>query len=252
MLNNALKSCRCGCLVLAIVVASLCDSTCGDDTSQVNKSTTAKNPSPVRYGLDFNGKDAYVEVEGFRYDGKHPLTIEAIVLPHSERKASVFVDFERGGVGLQLRDEKWLFMIHDEKNYRLVAADEKPNYKIADHVAGVFDGKAVSLYVNGKIQSRKAYVAGSVHPSGLPFLIGANPSPSGEPVEFFHGRIDAVCLSKGERYTKNFAAPSKLEKTDSTLVLLNFNEGEGETAKDESGNGHDGKIQKAKWVKLPK
>ena len=33
-------------------------------------------------------------------------------------------------------------------------------------------------------------------------------------------------------------------------ILLNLEEGTGETVKDESGNGHDGTIHGAEWVRL--
>jgi len=39
-------------------------------------------------------------------------------------------------------------------------------------------------------------------------------------------------------------------KEKGTLVLINLEEGHGDSAKDESGNGHQVKIHGGKWIKL--
>jgi len=209
-------------------------------------------PSPAGrlYGLEFDGQDDYVKVASFLYDGSYPITIEAIAVPRSDKKGSVFVDFEAAGIGLHLREARWMFNVSDDGKYRVAAANAKSDFKKADHLAGVFDGKRVMLYVNGVLQKKVDVVAGPVKPSALPLLVGANPAPGGGIQECFHGRIDAVRLSKGVLYSKDFKPPRSFEKGDSTLILLNFEEGEGDKAADESGNGYHATIHGAKWVRL--
>ena len=210
------------------------------------------------YGLDFDGNEDHVEIAEFRYDGTYPITIEAIVLPHSDQKGTVFADFERSGVGLHLREGRFMFNVYDagvptvanSTRYRVAVADEQADFETVDHIAGVFDGETVQLFVNGKPQRRMAMLSGEVKPSGLRFWFGANPGPDGRLQEPFHGRIDAVRLTTGVRYEQEFTPPRRFEKTEETLILLNLEEGTGETVKDESGNGHDGTIHGAQWVRL--
>lgn len=220
--------------------------------------TPAAEASPLLYGLDFDGADDYVEIADFRYDGTYPITIEAIVLPHSDQKGTVFADYERSGVGLHLRDGRFMFNVFDagtptvarSPGYRVAAADEQADFETVDHIAGVFDGTTVQLFLNGKLQRRTGRLSGKVKPSGLPFWFGANPGTGGRLQEPFEGRIDAVRLSRGVAYVTDFTPPRRFEKTDETLILLNLEEGTGETVTDESGNGYDGTIHGANWVRL--
>src|SRR4029077_18743749 len=107
-----------------------------------------------------------------------------------------------------------------------------------------------TLFVDGKLQRGMATLQSKFKPSGLPFLVGSNPTPDGGYQEGFHGRIDAVRFSRGVRYTKDFDPPAQLAKDEQTLVLLDLDEGEGATAHDSSGNAYDGIIHGAKWVKV--
>jgi hypothetical protein len=216
-------------------------------------------PSPAaasgEWGLDFDGVDDRVVIDKFRYDGSFPITMEAVVLPTKDVKGSVFVDFELAGIGLHLYggekgDRRWKLNVRDELNYRVASADEKAELGRAVHLAGVFDGKTVSLFVNGKPQARTGMLQGKFVPSGLPFYVGSNPRPDGGFHECFAGQIDAVRLSRGVRYEKPFQPPQKFEKDDNTLVLLNFEEGQGEKAADESGNGYHGTVVGAKWLRI--
>jgi Concanavalin A-like lectin/glucanases superfamily len=263
MLNRRLAPTRQRTTGLALLlVAGTCGSSSAGEQPAADEENPAELPaadvSPLLYGLDFDGADDYVEIADFRYDGTYPITIEAIVLPHSDKKGTVFADYERSGIGLHLRDRRFMFNVFDSglptvagsTRYRVAAADEQADFETVDHIAGVFDGAAVQLFVNGKPQQRWAMLTGRVKPSGLPFWFGANPGPGGRLQEPFHGRIDAVRLSRGVAYETEFTPPRRFEKTEGTLILLNLEEGTGETVKDESGNGYDGTIHGANWVRL--
>ena len=67
---------------------------------------------------------------------------------------------------------------------------------------------------------------------------------------FFHGIIDEVRISNTARYTEDFTPEERFEPDEHTLALYHFDEGSGDVLKDSSGNGHDGKIVGAKWVKV--
>lgn len=258
MLNRHIPLANLGtaCLVL-LLLSGTCGSLSADEGASNTAAANAET-KPLTFGLDFDGKDDFVEISGFRYDGTYPTTIEAIVLPHSDQKGTVFADYERSGVGLHLRDGRFMFNVFDagvptvagSNRYRVAGANKKADFESPVHLAGVFDGSEVRLYVNGKLQQQSGKLLGKELPSGQPFWFGANPGPGGRLQEPFHGRIDAVRLSKGILYERDFTSPKRFEKSDATLILLNAEEGEGETLKDESGNGHDGTVHGAKWVRL--
>ncbi|MBC7821291.1 MAG: LamG domain-containing protein [Planctomycetaceae bacterium] len=206
------------------------------------------------FAVEFDGQKDHIEVDKFRYDGSYPVTIEAFAQPLSDKKGSVFVDFEAAGIGLHSREGRWLFNVFDNAvgmgTYRFAISDLPADKEKIAHIAGVFDEQTVVLYVDGHRQKRQGTMLATVKPSGLPFFIGANPGPDGAVQERFHGRIDAVRLSKGVLYTKDFKPPLKLQKDAATLVLINLEEGQDDLAKDESGKGHHGTMHGGKWVKL--
>ncbi len=70
----------------------------------------------------------------------------------------------------------------------------------------------------------------------------------GEQRSRFQGVIDQVRISRVARYTQNFPPVTSLPSDDKTLAMYDFREGKGETLRDVSGNGHDGKIVGAEWV----
>ncbi|WP_420572650.1 LamG-like jellyroll fold domain-containing protein [Kordia sp.] len=56
------------------------------------------------------------------------------------------------------------------------------------HIAGVFNGHSVSLYVNGELKATTSF-SGSIDPSSVNLLIGENPTWSGR---HFYGLIDEI------------------------------------------------------------
>src|SRR5712691_11530977 len=66
------------------------------------------------FAVEFDGQKDHIEVDKFRYDGSYPVTIEAFAQPLSDKKGSVFVDFESAGIGLHLREGRWYFNVFDD------------------------------------------------------------------------------------------------------------------------------------------
>ncbi len=87
------------------------------------------------------------------------------------------------------------------------------------HVAGVFDGREVRLYLDGKLLA-KAAGEGVRKQNGLPFLIGADVDRGGKPTSHFAGRLDDVRLSKVARYAGETFAPPQKHAADADTVLL--------------------------------
>ena len=87
------------------------------------------------------------------------------------------------------------------------------------HVAGVFDGERVCVYLDGKLLATTAG-SGKRRRNELPLLIGADTSRSGAPMSHFSGRIDDVRLSKVARYRTEGFTPPQRHTNDADTVLL--------------------------------
>jgi len=210
--------------------------------------------APVRYALVFDGHDSYVTVPSFRYDGSHPITVEAIASHDMEDgEAGVVADTEFAGVAIDFTDGYWQFIVWNGRTYIRAEADEPslPNQRV--HVAGVFDGRGVSLYLDGKAQGAALRIDGRFKPSQMPLVIGASPGGTdgdGCIDHPFTGVIEAVRLSRTVRYRRDFEPPLRLSPDEDTILLLRFDEGKGPLAHDASGHEHHGLIHGAKWVKI--
>ena len=114
------------------------------------------------------------------------------------------------------------------------------------HVAAVKEGGSRRLYLNGVEQSL----------SGSALNISANNNPirigSDYGSRYFDGRIDEVRIWNIAREQADIAADmdSTLSGNENGLVAYyHFNEGEGNTLYDQTGNGHDGLlIGDPSWV----
>ncbi|MCK5802209.1 MAG: SUMF1/EgtB/PvdO family nonheme iron enzyme, partial [Lentisphaeria bacterium] len=202
------------------------------------------------WSLKFDGKDDYVTIPTLKLDGRQPITIEAVVT------VSDTGDLLVATVGSRMRlaqlGGRWHFLasvLGRADKTSDISADKDSVEGRTVHVAGVWDGGEQRLYINGKLIARA--------PLGGPFtdvsshtILGALPAVNGSPKgSFLKGAIECFRTSKAARYTGDFGLESILPmKPDAdTLCLLNFEEGEGDIARDTSGNNHHGEIHGAAW-----
>jgi hypothetical protein len=90
------------------------------------------------------------------------------------------------------------------------------------HVAGVFDGREVRLYVDGNIVGA-APKTGKRKMNALPLMIGADVDGEGRAVSKFDGWIDTVRVSTVARYSGERFKPARRLATDTdTALLLNM------------------------------
>ncbi|MFZ4572764.1 MAG: LamG-like jellyroll fold domain-containing protein [Phycisphaerales bacterium] len=87
------------------------------------------------------------------------------------------------------------------------------------HVAGVFDGKEVRLYIDGKVVGRTPG-EGVRKTNKLPLVVGADVGGNGEPNSFFKGRIDAVELARGALYTGDSFTPTRHASAKPATVFM--------------------------------
>jgi hypothetical protein len=105
------------------------------------------------------------------------------------------------------------------------------------HVAGVFDGAEVRLYVDGE-RIAAAPGRGARTRNALPLIGGADVDGRGEPSSAFRGELDEVRLAEGARYEgARFEPERRLEPDGETLLLLHMDAAAGTWAYD-SSPGH--------------
>lgn len=221
--------------------------------SQIGEIAAASSNTPSEsHALEFNGVDQYVEVPTLKFDGSHPLTIEARVVPHRRAPAEGIV---------QVCGSTWFGLAAGEGNWGAIL--QTPNVTLGKaamaslfpdrsmNLVAVVDGNRVSLSVDGKPVTGD-WVPLATHRNDVVSLIGAGyplPAPDGRGA-YFAGTIDEVRLSRIARDPTLPLPAGPLARDEHTLALYHFDEGQGDTLVDSSGNNHHGKIVGAKWVKL--
>ncbi len=139
--------------------------------------------------------------------------------------------------GLFVSDGKPTFLVHLGLTYVSVAADTACLRSGAwHHVAGVYDGAEVRLYVDG-IPRGRAPAKGARTRKPLPLLAGADPRADGAPESFLRGRIRDVRISTTARYADGFV-PGPYPDTDAhTHLLWRCDTDAGPWVRDVSGHG---------------
>ncbi len=106
------------------------------------------------------------------------------------------------------------------------------------HVAGVFDGTQLRVYLDGTLDGSKSSTFAPV--TGTQFLrIGAAGTAASGVYTFFNGLVDEVRVSTGALYTADFSPSAQLSATSGTQGLWKF---DGQTVNDSSGNGNHGAL----------
>ncbi len=145
---------------------------------------------------------------------------------------------ERSEYGLFVSDGAPSFSVYLDSGYATVASPKpllEPNRW--HHVAGVYDGSAIFLYVDGKlVRTREA--TGRRKLNAWPLYIGADPNAGGRPSGRFRGWIDEVRVSKTSRYdVSSFEPTRRFEPDPDTLLLLHLDGPVGPFAPDHSPRG---------------
>lgn len=105
------------------------------------------------------------------------------------------------------------------------------------HLALVYDGQSVALFINGQeIDRKNAPMKAKRTTNQLPLFVGADPDGSGSPGSFFHGQLDEFRLTKAAVYTSNFTPERRLDSTSDTVLLYKFDRSLGPIVFDKSVN----------------
>ncbi|MEZ6014345.1 MAG: LamG-like jellyroll fold domain-containing protein [Planctomycetota bacterium] len=190
------------------------------DTSALDIAAALPAPEGER-ALELSG-GAYVgfpAAEVALPDG--PFTLETWV--RAERFASrqgLVAKTEGSEYSLFANDGKPSFSVHLSGAYVEVSAEttrlEAGRWQ---HVAGVFDGQELRLYVDGALVAKRAG-AGPRKTNELPLIVGGDVSKDGGANSCLDGALDEVRLSTGARYTGERFTPSRRHAADTETVLL--------------------------------
>lgn len=93
------------------------------------------------------------------------------------------------------------------------------------HLAGVFDGKTVKLYVDGRLAASQNYSAKKLPKNSSPIVLGAGLDRDGIKRYGFVGALDSVRFSKTARYENEQFEPQRdFEDDEQTLFLIDMQE----------------------------
>ncbi|MEO0652010.1 MAG: LamG-like jellyroll fold domain-containing protein [Planctomycetota bacterium] len=111
------------------------------------------------------------------------------------------------------------------------------------HLAGVFDGSELRLYVDGR---RVGAIAGSGQrtTNDLPLIVGGDVDGRGGATSTLEGELDEVRLSSVARYSGERFTPERRSPSDeSTLLLLHMDRAYGRYLRDASGRGAHARVE---------
>ncbi len=222
-----------------------CEITGASLRSRIDRATYQSRYS----ALEFDGLESYLSVGSFKYDGSHPLTAEAWVWPElEENSGNIMGNTRQGGFSLSLTSERYAkcgFHAH-RASLTLVSENSVPVRRWC-HVAFVFDGDKVTLFVDGVQQSQRS-VPGGHRSSRKKFMIGADPSYTNSPTGMFPGAIREVRLSRTARYDQSFTPAERFQADAETIALYHMDAMQGDRVEDATGNGHTAWINGASWL----
>jgi hypothetical protein len=190
--------------------------------------------------------DAIKSLEG-------PMTIEGWVWQdHFRRWNPLFSNTQSSGYGIDLNYGTVRFKINFDGQYAVVKAPKPIESSQWHHVAGVFDGVEMRLYINGKLVG-KSTTSGKRKHNKFPLYVGAEPNRRGKPTDFIKAFINEVRFSSASRYKDDFTPSKRHENDAQTSVLLHLDQHIGPFLIDHSSNNkHPAKRGRTRCLLPPK
>ncbi|MDA3942738.1 MAG: peptide-N-glycosidase F-related protein [Bacteroidetes bacterium] len=110
------------------------------------------------------------------------------------------------------------------------------------HLAGVYTGTQVMLYINGQLIQTEDAIGELTHGTGVVMNLGDNPTWPGR---FWNGKLDEIRIWEVARSEAEIQANMSVELTGTETSLVAYypmNEGTGIVLGDASGNDNDGQL----------
>jgi serine/threonine protein kinase len=161
-------------------------------------------PGKVGQAFNLNGTSQYVSVpDSASLNPTECITVEAWIYPrYPNYSVAAPIIKKAGGGGPSGQDDGYALELSGPDQVRFyVYVDDNESWNNSDsapltpdtwsHVAGVYDGACVSLYLNGELVGPPLAAPGRIVPSHLPLQIGHDAS---NPERYFHGLIDEASV----------------------------------------------------------
>ncbi len=195
----------------------------GDSGAAALKTTCLATLGAAGKALWFDGQ-SYVEFPGMSFSPSKPLTVEAWVAPESGKSTTAVVASNSNTSGFSLAavteggKSVWQFQKGTARRPYTVRTLAQVSNRELVHVAGVYDGSEIRLYLNGVLQLRTPTATISESASGKTLVIGAQQRGTQHNMHF-QGMIDEIHISQAARYDDNFTPQRKLKQDEDTLAL---------------------------------
>ena len=190
----------------------------GSRTRSYFLNTLASLPRPIElekaldeataWALHFDGSPGSYVRTPLKYNGRSPLTIEAVFTARG--RGTIVGDIQMAGVALVINANSGLeSMVWCGDSYKAVHADRPIEFGRTYHVATVFDPdrRQLRLYLDGSLQAKALDVEGDFKPSPYVITVGADLTryrghPGPAPDHRFHGDIKEVRISQSAATTQ--------------------------------------------------
>lgn len=194
--------------------------------------------------LSVNGSSAYAEIpNSSSLNIAGPITMEAwIKLPSVPTSYQPILDHSpslgnEGGYDMFVTDTgKARMDIFYGPSYQWLIGATTLTANVWHHIAGVYDGSQLRLYVDGQLDG-SVTLSSPMTGTNMQLRIGRN-NYLYSPI-YFNGFIDEVRISTGALYSGNFTPATSLTASGSTKGLWKF---DGQTVADSSANGNSGAL----------
>ncbi len=153
-----------------------------------------------------------------------PLTLECWFKPRGwSNRTGLVAKTEYSDYGFFVSKGRPSFYIYLGDAYVAVEPDVQLPLDEWQHLAGVYDGRTVRLFHNG----REIGAIEREGPRGMkdfPLMVGADVDAGGRPTSPFNGLIDEVRVSSVARYTEEFTPARRFEPDAETHLLLHLDQ----------------------------
>ncbi|HPF52430.1 MAG TPA: glycoside hydrolase family 2 TIM barrel-domain containing protein [Draconibacterium sp.] len=176
------------------------------------------------WGLEFSGHDDWVE---FYRDPSlditgNQLAISFWVKPSEIPQSNVFLSKGKYQYGIQMEDPQTLeFYIYSGKRISAKAKVGEDFYGNWHHIAGIYDGRSVRLYIDQK-QVASIPFNGNISSTPFPLCIGreAETQDQGE----HSGRLSKMVIDEVKIFSKAIPVNQLNDARDGAVLRLNFEE----------------------------
>ncbi|MFO1041722.1 MAG: protein kinase [Planctomycetaceae bacterium] len=217
------------------------------EVNWLGKRLRAERGSATESGLLLHGDGDFVELQGLS-DIPAPLTFETWVELRDRKKGHLLFSGSPLWTTLEVHNEGWMMsVIKPDRSTSVAKSDYAAELNRLTHVAGCWDGKHVTLFVNGQKMGATEQAHGFNWPGTKKTFLGRN-TAEGSPGVI--ASVHQVRISRSVRYVDTFTPEKDWVVDQDTIAQYRSQDREGDLLKDLSGNNHHGKVVVAKSVEI--